>query len=201
MPLPTPDAAFVNRLLETIEQDVLPLTEAGVARGNKVFGAALLAKSDLSTVLAETNDELSSPLRHGEMHLLERYHALPRETRPAPDALVFLSTHEPCSLCLSAITWSGFDNFVYLFSHEDSRDAFAIPHDLRILEEVFGVGPGGYRRENAFWESAGIREMTAALDEAAREPLLEHVERLTARYAELSGTYQDGKSGNAIPLR
>ena len=58
---------------------------------------------------------------------------------------IFLATHEPCSLCLSAITWTGFDNFYYLFSHEDSRDSFAIPHDLKILKEVFTLDPGGYR--------------------------------------------------------
>ena len=201
MPLPPIDAAFVTRLLDVIEQDVLPLTEGGVARGNKVFGAALLAKGDLSTVLAETNDEMSSPLRHGEMHLLERYHALPAATRPAPAELVFLSTHEPCSLCLSAITWSGFDNFAYLFSHEDSRDAFAIPHDLVILKEVFDVDPGGYRRKNAFWESAGIRAMIAGLAPGERPALEARVVRVGERYGELSGRYQDGKSANAIPLR
>lgn len=201
MPLPPIDAVLVSRLLDVIEHDVLPLTERGVARGNKVFGAALLAKDDLSTVLAETNDETSSPLRHGEMHLLERYHAMPAASRPAPAELVFLSTHEPCSLCLSAITWSGFDNFAYLFSHEDSRDAFEIPHDLVILKEVFDVDPGGYRRTNAFWESAGIVDMIAGLDDAVRPPLEARVARLRERYASLSGTYQAGKSDNAIPLR
>ena len=201
MPLPPIDAAFVTRLLDVIERDVLPLTERGVARGNKVFGAALLAKDDWSTVLAETNDETSSPLRHGEMHLLERYHALPAATRPAPAELLFLSTHEPCSLCLSAITWSGFDNFAYLFSHEDSRDAFAIPHDLVILKEVFGVDPGGYRRRNAFWESAGVEAMIAGLEPGERAELEARVARVGERYAELSGRYQDGKSANAIPLR
>jgi len=201
MPLPPIDAALVARLLDVIERDVLPLTERGVARGNKVFGAALLAKSDLSTVLAETNDETSSPLRHGEMHLLERYHEMPETTRPKPVELVFLATHEPCSLCLSAITWSGFDNFVYLFSHEDSRDAFAIPHDLVILKEVFGVEPGGYRRSNAFWDSAGIRAMIAGLDADARPALEARAASLSERYAELSATYQGGKADNAIPLR
>ena len=136
----------MNRLLETIEEDVLPLTEAAVRQGNKVFGAALLKKSDLTTYLAETNNEMESPLHHGEMHLLKRYYELPTEDRLAPGELIFLSTHEPCSLCLSAITWGGFDNFYYLFSHMDSRDEFAIPHDLKILKEVFDVEPGKYRR-------------------------------------------------------
>lgn len=37
---------------------------------------------------------------------------------------------------LSGITWGGWDNFFYLFTYEDTRDAFSIPHDIRILEEV-----------------------------------------------------------------
>jgi len=34
----------------------------------------------------------------------------------------------------SAITWTGFDNFYYLFSYTDTKDAFNIPHDLKILK-------------------------------------------------------------------
>ena len=52
------DTALAARLLDVIEQDILPLTAKGVALGNKVFGAAILRKSDLSLVIAETNNEL-----------------------------------------------------------------------------------------------------------------------------------------------
>src|SRR5690606_32124034 len=51
------DAALIARLLDVIENDVVPKTEQGVASGNKLFGAAILRKSDLSLVLAETNNE------------------------------------------------------------------------------------------------------------------------------------------------
>jgi hypothetical protein len=43
-----PPASMASRLLDVIDLDVLPLTERGVAAGNKVFGAAILRKSDLS---------------------------------------------------------------------------------------------------------------------------------------------------------
>ncbi|MDU8946128.1 nucleoside deaminase [Ovoidimarina sediminis] len=148
--IPPIDAAFLTRLLDVVEHNIAPMTRTGVALGNKVFGAALLRKFDLSLVLAETNNEIENPLWHGEMHCLKRFYEQPPEGRPAASELIFLSTHEPCSLCLSAITWAGFDNFFYVFSHEDSRDSFAIPHDLRILREVFGVPPGGYSASNAF---------------------------------------------------
>ena len=198
------DVALISRLLDTIEHDVLPLTEAAVRKGNKVFGAALLKKSDLSTYLAETNNEMESPLHHGEMHLLKRYYELPPGNRIAPAEMIFLSTHEPCSLCLSAITWAGFDNFHYLFSHEDSRDEFAIPHDLKILKEVFDVDPGKYRRNNAYWRSQGIRDWLSQhdneLNDDTRAQFRAKIEAIRQRYAAASQVYQSSKSGNCIPL-
>jgi tRNA(Arg) A34 adenosine deaminase TadA len=193
------NAAFLGRLLDAIEHDVAPKTRVGVAAGNKVFGAAILLKSDLSLVLAETNAETENPLWHGETHALKRFYELPASARPSTKDCVFLSTHEPCSLCLSAITWTGFDNFWFLFSHADSRDAFAIPHDLRILKEVFTLEPGGYRLKNAFWTGHPIRAAVAALGEAGA-PLAARIKRIEALYADLSATYQAGKAGNDIPL-
>lgn len=190
--------SLAARLLEVIEADVLPLTRAGVARGNKVFGAALLRKDDLSLVLAETNNETENPLWHGEIHCLKRFHERPAP-RPEARDLIFLSTHEPCTMCMSAIAWAGFDNYAYFFSHEESRDAFAIPHDLRILQEVFGLPPGGYRRRNAFWTATAIADLVAA--DPDRAALEARSARIRAACDELSGAYQSGKAQNAIPLR
>jgi tRNA(Arg) A34 adenosine deaminase TadA len=190
--------ALAARLLDVIEGDILPLTARGVAQGNKVFGAAILRKSDLSVVLAETNNETENPLWHGEVHALKRFYEMPAP--PATGDLIFLSTHEPCTMCMSAITWAGFDNFYYFFSHEDSRDAFAIPHDLKIMHEVFGLAPGGYRRDNAFWQAHGLAGMVAAAPEAERVRMTEQWQRILAAYAGLSAQYQAGKDTNAIPL-
>lgn len=190
---------LASRLLDVIEGDILPLTEKGVAAGNKVFGAAVLRKSDLSLVIAETNNELENPLWHGEVHTLKRFHEM--EEKPDAKDLIFLSTHEPCTMCMSAITWGGFDNFYYFFSHEDSRDAFAIPHDLKILKEVFGLEPGGYRRKNAFWQAHEIGDLIEAEAEPNRSQMKAQAQRIRAAYSRLSESYQSGKTSNTIPLR
>ncbi|MGO4839228.1 nucleoside deaminase [Rhizobiaceae sp. 2RAB30] len=179
---------------------MVPKTAEGVAHGNKLFGAAILRKDDLSLVLAETNNETENPLWHGEVHCLKRFYEMPKADRPETKDCVFLATHEPCSLCLSAITWTGFDNFYYLFSHEDSRDSFAIPHDLKILKEVFTLEPGGYNAENAYWKSFSLRRLVRQLPDAERARLEARAQAIAARYDGLSDRYQSGKQDNDIPL-
>lgn len=158
----------------------------------------MLDKADGRVILAATNNETANPLWHGEVHLLKLLHEMPDP--PDPRGLIFLSTHEPCSMCLSAITWAGFDNFFDFFTHQDSRDAFAIPHDLRILKEVFTLDPGGYRRANAFWRARSVAEVIAGADPSARPALSARAAAIRDEYAALSAVYQAGKSGNAIPL-
>ncbi|TIW04431.1 MAG: nucleoside deaminase, partial [Mesorhizobium sp.] len=109
------DVSLIDRLLDVIEHDIVPKTAQGVAHGNKLFGAAILRKDDRSLVLAETNNAMENPLWHGEVHCLKRFYEMPKAERVDTQDALFLATHEPCSLCLSAITWTGFDNFYYLF--------------------------------------------------------------------------------------
>ncbi|KKB80215.1 cytidine deaminase [Devosia soli] len=203
-------ADFVSRLLDVIEHDIVPMTAHGVAEGNKLFGAAILRKSDLSVIVAETNNETENPLWHGEMHAIKRFFELSADKRPPIKDCIFLTSHEPCSLCLSGITWSGFDNFYYLFSYEDSRDSFGIPYDIQILQEIYAVpdpdrgavAPGRplYNRSNAFFTSHGLTELVAGLDRSHKETLLARLADLRAAYADLSAVYQRNKGRKGIPL-
>ncbi|MGZ3408860.1 MAG: nucleoside deaminase [Xanthobacteraceae bacterium] len=195
-----PAAQLIDRILDVIEHDIVPITDAGVARGNKLFGAAVIRKSDLSLVIAETNNEIENPLWHGEIHAIKRLYELPPSARPASAECIFIATHEPCSLCLSAITWAAFDNFYYLFSHEDSRDAFNIPHDLKILKEVFRLDPGGYNSSNFYWTGYAIKKLVAALDAGERDRLTARIHTIAEKYDALSQRYQRTKQANNIPL-
>lgn len=200
--------ALLSRLLDVIENDIAPRTRSGVEAGNKLFGAAILRKQDLSLVVAETNNEIENPLWHGEMHAIKRFYEM--AGHPASKDCLFLATHEPCSLCLSGITWSGFDNFYYLFSHQDSADNFAIPYDIQILKAVYAVpdpdraaaAPGRdlYNRTNAYFASHDISRMIAGLDRGNKEKLTARVDDLTALYADLSAIYQRDKGRKGIPL-
>jgi tRNA(Arg) A34 adenosine deaminase TadA len=199
---------LLTRLLDVIERDIAPKTLVGVRAGTKLFGAAILRKSVLSLVVAETNNEIENPLWHGEMHAIKRFYELP--DHPAPKDCLFLATHEPCSLCLSGITWSGFDNFYYLFSHRDSADSFAIPYDIQILKAVYAVpdpdrdaaAPGRdlYNRTNDYFTSHDMSRMFAGLDRGHKERLTARIDDLTALYADLSAIYQRDKGKKGIPL-
>ncbi|KAI0459089.1 cytidine deoxycytidylate deaminase family protein [Xylaria acuta] len=222
--------ALLKALLTTIEADVIPLTSKGVSSGSKLFGAAILSKAGLVPLTVSTNNEVASPLLHGEINCIQQFFAQtspfpdPSDAggpassrRPNPRDCVFLATHEPCSLCLSGITWSGFDNFFYLFTYEDSRDLFSIPYDIEILQEVFRVPavsapPGSkeiegedldarplYNRRNKFFTARSfedlVREIAEKHGEAESRKWGDEVGRVKALYNELSDTYQRGSKG------
>ena len=191
---------FIGLVLDVVEDDIVPLTRQGVAIGDKVFGAAILRKDDLSLVVAGSNHESENPLWHGEVHTLKKFYEIAPEHRPATRDCIFIATHEPCSLCLSAITWTGFDNFYFLFGYADTSGVFNIPHDLKILSEVFRLDKGGYARTNAYWTSHGVNAMIDQLPAAEQAPLQARVETLEGIYRQLSDTYQASKGEADIPL-
>ena len=129
----TATVAQIAKMLDVMEKQVLPVTEAGVAKGNKVFGAAVLDK-ELNLVLAGTNSETECPLFHGEVKVIYEWSKItPASARgSAAQSSVFLATHEPCCMCVSSILWSGFKEIFYFFPYSITS-AQGIPHDINTM--------------------------------------------------------------------
>ncbi|KAH7311589.1 cytidine deaminase-like protein [Stachybotrys elegans] len=203
---------LLSSLLTTIERAIIPLTRDGVSSGSKVFGAAILSRGTLAPLTVATNNERVSPLLHGEINCIQQFFTVDfpsAETRPHPRTdCVFLATHEPCSLCLSGIAWSGFREVYYLFTYEDSRDLFAIPYDIDILQEVFRVKGAEtaeqmearplYNRSNKFFEARSFQDLVAGVEgEEEKRRWTAEIERVKGLYAGLSEVYQEGKKSGA----
>ncbi|KUI53487.1 Guanine deaminase [Cytospora mali] len=199
---------LISAILTNTEQNIIPLTAQGVSSGSKLFGAAILKRSDLEPHTIATNNERVSPLLHGEINCIQEFFKspdTPESPRPSPKECIFFATHEPCSLCLSGITWAGFNEFYYLFTYEDSRDLFSIPYDIDILEEVFRVRSPGetdealrerplYNRKNKFFTARSLAELVDEVEsERERKKWLVEIERVKKMYNGLSETYQEGK--------
>ncbi len=198
---------LLSTILKVTEESVVPLTAAGVSSGSKLFGAAILTGSTLEPLTVATNNERESPLLHGEINCIQKFFAAHPDpaTRPATKDCVFFATHEPCSLCLSGITWSGFNKFYFLFTYEDSRDLFSIPYDIDILEQVFRVrAPTDtdeslaarplYNRANKFFAAKSLMDLAAEIeDDAVRAKWIGEIDRVKGLYNALSSTYQEGK--------
>ena len=50
-------SSFVNTILD----EIIPLTRKTISSGNKIFGAAILNKKDFSTIVIGTNKEIIKP--------------------------------------------------------------------------------------------------------------------------------------------
>ena len=189
-----------NILISKILEEIIPASKISISKGNKIFGAAILKKEDLSTVVIGTNNEIVNPLFHGEIFTIYEYFSLNLNKKIKPSECVFLSTHEPCSLCLSAITWSGFDNFYFFFPYKDTKDKFKIPHDLNILKEVFNLNNGNYNKNNNYWKSYSIIDEISKLNDSEKYKVNDQINKIYQEYEELSRLYQKNKDKNIIPF-
>ena len=187
-----------NLLLDIFIDTLIPETEIAVQKGNKIFGAFIIKKSDLSIVITGTNNEITNPLYHGEISTLFNFFKIKNLN---PKDYYFITSHEPCSLCLSAITWSGFDNFYYFFEHNDTKSSFHIPHDLNILQEVFNIQGGEYNKVNGYWKSFSIIDQIKENEDSNKHNLIKKIDKISQLYADLSNQYQNAKISNNIPLK
>ena len=191
---------LLEKCLDIFTKEILPITEKGVSEGNKIFGAAILKKKDLSLVVAGSNNETENPIWHGETYTLKKFYEISKDTRPSEKDCIFLCSHEPCSLCLSAITFSGFDNFYYLFPYKITDNEFSIPHDLKILKEVFKVNNGESNTETSYWTSHSLTMLIEKLSTFNHENFLTQLEQIRNSYIIFSNQYHASHNENLIHL-
>ena len=187
-----------NSILDIFLTYLIPETELSVKKGNKIFGAFVIKKSDFKLTVTGTNNEIVNPLFHGEISTIFNFFKL---NNLNTKNYIFISSHEPCSLCLSAITWSGFEYFYYFFPYQDTKTTFNIPHDLNILKEVFFIKNGNYNKENRYWKSFSILDEISKINIINRDNLTKKIDRITKLYQNLSLEYQKSKISNNIPLK
>ena len=192
---------LLDKFLDVFNNNILPLTSKGVDSGNKIFGAAIIKKDNYSLVVAGSNNETENPLWHGETYTLKKFYEINKKKRPEEKNCIFLTSHEPCSLCLSAITFSGFDNFYYLFPYQSTSEEFSIPHDLNILKEVFNINDGSYIKNNSYWKSYSINNLINKLEETKKKKFKDLFNNIKKNYFDLSNKYQTSKENNSIPLK
>ena len=188
----------LEKLLDKFIEDLIPETFQSVKKGNKIFGAFILDKKNFSSICLGTNNELLNPLLHGEISTINNF--FNQNYKRNPRDCIFVSSHEPCSLCLSAITWSGFDNFIYLYPYEDTKSQFNIPHDLKILDQVFNIKKGKYNQNNQYWKSYSIINEIKKVPNYKKKLLNQKISEIDKKYKELSKFYQKNKKKNKIPL-
>lgn len=201
--------AFCNCITDTI----YPLSAKAVAKGSELFGAAILRKSDLSVIIAGTNlpqrEEGGCPIWHGEIWTIKQFFELPREQRPGAKDCLFLAIHEPCNLCLGAIAWAGFDNFIHVWTYEETDTMFSIAEDLDTFTELHHSKHGEfaqqaskdgmkeqvrpeYKRRNKYFCALSFAELVAAVkDPAGRDRWEAKVEEVKRSYGSLSKKYRE----------
>ncbi|KAK3385837.1 cytidine deoxycytidylate deaminase family protein [Podospora didyma] len=195
---PETPAALISGIVKVTEETVIPLLREGVAAGHAPFGAAILLNGTLALHTAATNHHQDWPLLHGETNCIREFFIKPASERPDPKDTVFFSTHEPCSLCLSGISWTAFPRLYYLFNYEDTRDLLGVDGDIDILQEVFRVpAPGDtkdtlagrplYNKKNKYFTSVSVAELLDQVEDAAeQEKLRGDVKRVRELFSEFN---------------
>jgi tRNA(adenine34) deaminase len=152
--------------------------------GNHGFGAVIFMGEAIVAHARDREETERDPTSHAEMNAI----------RLAAGALgkdlagcAIVSTHEPCPMCASAITWSGIGEVIYGFSIQEAieqgRDRLNI--SCREIFERSGrkisVRSGVLADECALLYDRNVRKEIKRIRNATEESLLEHDRESTER--------------------
>jgi len=101
--------------------------------GNSGFGAVIIKGRDVFAKAHDTDKTSGDPTQHAEMNVI----------RSAADKLggdlsewALVSTHEPCSMCSTAILWAGISEVAYGYPIQDAIEQGRKRIDIP-LKEIF----------------------------------------------------------------
>jgi tRNA(Arg) A34 adenosine deaminase TadA len=150
-------AEKVKLLLEVVRDEILPLTESEMARGNVSCGSAILRADTLTSVMVGADNRGTNPLFHGNIDSINRFFKLP--VHPPTEELIFLATHDPCPMCAAAIAWAGFKELWILFGQGEVELEPTMRPSPAMYRDLFGVE--GIRQDNGYYARYGIKKQVA----------------------------------------
>ena len=122
------EAFYMRRAIE--------LANLAVSNGAQPYGA-LIADPATDTILAEgCNSATEHPIWHGEMAAIQNLSSTGVNVYAVAPDLELYTTAEPCSMCMSAISWSGFGRVVFGTSIPFIEGQGAPQIDIRAVDVV-----------------------------------------------------------------
>lgn len=106
---------------EAHERNMRKAIEAARANPRYPFGAVIVRVETGEVVASGVNHSSENPILHGEIDCMNDY--VRRNGNRGWSGMLLYTTGEPCSMCMSALVWSGIGGVVYASSIEGIRRA------------------------------------------------------------------------------
>eukprot|EP00775_Hariotina_reticulata_P007558 gene7558-7766_t len=175
-------------------------TKDTVDKGNSPFGAAILAnqpEDGYPLLHADANkvQTAGTPTAHGEISTINSYFSKYPDAsqRVPPSDTIFLSTHQPCSMCSSGLAFGGFRRVFYGFDFgmqvnggEGAGDIL----DVTVIEEVFNTECGLINHTNGMYTIVPVRAMLLMQPCDANATIAVALKAAQARYAGIVEKYK-----------
>ena len=116
-------------ILDVIINSLIPLTRKSVENGNKIFGAAIIKKSDYSVEIIGTNNENINPIFHGEISTINNF--FNKKILKILISIYLLALMNLALFVYQLLLGLVLIIFFIFFPYEDTKNKFNIPHDLK----------------------------------------------------------------------